>query len=63
MKIFFGFILAICCWFHIPVPAPPRNVGAAVAMALTPGIVTIYWMLPAPCRAERISSGMRTSRC
>jgi XapX domain-containing protein len=44
MKMAFGFLLAFsigaaCRWFDVPLPAPPRLVGALLVVAITVGFL------------------------
>lgn len=34
-----------CRWFDIPLPAPPRLVGALLVVAMTAGFVGTDWLL------------------
>lgn len=34
---------AACRWFDIPVPAPPRVLGALLVVAMTLGYITADW--------------------
>ena len=45
MKIFAGLLLGLligagCRWFDIPVPSPPKLVGALLVVAMTVGYIT-----------------------
>lgn len=50
MKIVFAIALALgigaaCRWFEIPVPAPPRLLGALLILAVTVGyVLTDRWL-------------------
>lgn len=51
MKIAFGFALAFgigaaCRWFEIPLPAPPRLVGALLVVAMTVGFLAVDRLMP-----------------
>ena len=51
MKIAFGFLLAFsigaaCRWLEIPLPAPPRLVGALLVVAMTVGFLVTDRLLP-----------------
>jgi XapX domain-containing protein len=52
MKVAFGFVLAFsigaaCRWFEIPLPAPPRLIGALLVVAMTVGfLATDRLLLP-----------------
>jgi len=38
--IFLGFGIGLaCCWFDLPLPAPPKLVGALLVMAMSVGFV------------------------
>ena len=43
---------AACRWFDIPVPAPPRIVGALLVVAMTLGFIGTDMALAAPAGAE-----------
>jgi XapX domain-containing protein len=50
MKVAFGFLLAFgigvaCRWFEVPLPAPPRLVGALLVVAITVGFLVTDRML------------------
>lgn len=35
-----GFLIGVCCrWFDLPLPAPPRLVGALLVVAMTVGFL------------------------
>lgn len=34
-----------CRWFDIPLPAPPKLVGALLVVAMTAGFVATDWLL------------------
>jgi XapX domain-containing protein len=36
---------AVCRWFDIPVPAPPRIVGALLVVAMTVGFTFTGWVI------------------
>ena len=36
---------AVCRWFDIPLPAPPRLVGALLVLAMTLGFLGADWAL------------------
>lgn len=36
---------AVCRWFDIPLPAPPRLVGALLVLAMTLGFLGAEWIL------------------
>lgn len=36
---------ASCRWFDVPLPAPPRLVGALLVVAMTLGFVGTDWLL------------------
>jgi XapX domain-containing protein len=47
-----GLLLAIaigaaCRWFDLPLPAPPRLVGALLVVAMTLGFLVTGWVLGA----------------
>ena len=51
MKTAFGFLIAfgigaLCRWFEIPLPAPPRLVGALLVVAITAGFLVTDRLLP-----------------
>ena len=51
MKTASGFLLAFaigaaCRWFEIPLPAPPRLVGALLVVAITVGFLAADRLLP-----------------
>jgi XapX domain-containing protein len=64
MKILFGFGLGLAIgaasrWFEIPVPAPPRLIGALLVVSITVGyMLTDRWLVSrsAPERAAQIGS-------
>jgi XapX domain-containing protein len=44
-----GFLIGFGCrWFDIPVPAPPRLVGALLVVAMTAGFLMTDWLLMRP---------------
>lgn len=51
MKTAFGFLLAFgigaaCRWLDLPLPAPPRMVGALLVVAITVGFLAADRLLP-----------------
>ena len=38
-------IAAACRWFDLPLPAPPRLVGALLVLAMTAGFLGTDWLL------------------
>jgi XapX domain-containing protein len=47
-----GLLLALgigvmCRWFDLPLPAPPRIVGALLVVAMTLGFIATDWLLRA----------------
>ena len=36
---------ALCRWFDVPVPAPPRIVGALLVVAMTVGFTLTDWVM------------------
>jgi XapX domain-containing protein len=36
---------ALCRWYDIPVPAPPRTMGALLVVAMTVGFAVTDWVL------------------
>lgn len=48
-----GFLLgAVCRWFDIPVPSPPKLVGALLVLAVTIGYMSMdSWMAKDPVHA------------
>jgi XapX domain-containing protein len=38
---------ALCRWFDLPLPAPPRVVGALLVVAMTLGFLVTGWLLGA----------------
>lgn len=44
--ILLGFVIgAGCRWFDVPLPAPPRLVGALLVVAMTLGFAGTDWLL------------------
>jgi XapX domain-containing protein len=37
----------LCRWFDLPLPAPPRIVGALLVVAMTLGFLVTSWVLDA----------------
>ncbi len=43
-----GFLIGVGCrWFDLPLPAPPRIVGALLVVAMTLGFLGTDWALAA----------------
>lgn len=41
-----GFAIGVSCrWFDLPLPAPPRVVGALLVLAMTIGFLGTGWIL------------------
>ncbi|WP_299164181.1 DUF1427 family protein [Accumulibacter sp.] len=46
LGIFMGLMIgAGCRWFDIPLPAPPKLVGALLVVAMTLGFIGATWMI------------------
>jgi XapX domain-containing protein len=50
IKVFAGLIIGLligagCRWFDIPVPSPPKLVGALLVVAMTVGYMLLDWVL------------------
>jgi XapX domain-containing protein len=57
-----GFVLgAGCRWFEIPVPSPPKLLGALLVVATTIGYMTVDHYLAKPANAKSAVLALRTS--
>lgn len=50
MKIALAFVIALligagCRWFEVPIPAPPKMLGALLILAITLGYLGTDWLL------------------
>ncbi len=63
IKILLGLLVGLligagCRWFDIPVPSPPRLVGALLVVAMTIGyMVTDRYIAPNPATTQHLCGG------
>ena len=44
--LFLGFLIGVACrWFDLPLPAPPKLVGALLVVAMTAGFVGVDFLM------------------
>jgi XapX domain-containing protein len=48
LGILLGVAIGVACrWFDLPLPAPPRIIGALLVVAMTLGFIATGWLLGA----------------
>jgi XapX domain-containing protein len=60
--LFLGFALgAVCRWFDIPVPSPPKLLGALLVVATTVGYMTVDRLMAKPATTAAVVTEVQLS--